>query len=703
MKRAIILVLICTLTALSVHGQSIRVSGNVKTLVAQNVASSNTYVRFTPAHSGAFPELIGHNLIVSDFEDLPVDSERNINGQITGYGRIWPAGTTYQVCVLNNGLKFRCANYLITGGLYPDAFNLNTAQPITSVVTTPNQVARPRIYPYTRTMPSTTWVISHNFNDPNAEVDCSDSTGTTIVRDKIVRTDANDITVYFASAQTGSCNVLSPGLLIIGSESSATTATNQNGPGEISRSVSGNATFTGINVQSLNGIQYADRFSGATADVQINAAIAALPPQGGTVDARGLAGTQTIASTVTLGNAKGQIVTLLMDRGHTYFQCTITSGAPCWQIYPGSSMTAFGPGAGVGSSGLGVVNGAKISNVIKAINNLTNRPLLDNIYIQGNPNATVTDSAANLSCILDGTSVNNLNIGGFPNTTLLKITNTTGCLGLGPANFNNLTLDCTSYPGCLPLVIDGSSIAIGIGSLNFFGGSFTHPGSGGLAIVSLLNDSTGSSIQGVNFYGPQLESHSTSDIGFLCSGCRNVHIDGLIATNDGTHGLDIVRISNATANPGAVNIDNVSNLGGWTNIINNQITSNIYKGAYISHYTYGSNVAPAKQNVWEDSTGVEAVIDLTGGVQNKILNVTGSGKAFKWKLSDQGTCTMSAGTCTAQGFASTYSVAPQCFATWTGTGTLTGQIKVPTTTSTVTPSSSTSTDTAQVNWACFGN
>jgi hypothetical protein len=49
-----------------------------------------------------------------------------------------------------------------------------------------------------------------------------------------------------------------------------------------------------------------------------------------------------------------------------------------------------------------------------------------------------------------------------------------------------------------------------------------------------------------------------------------------------------------------------------------------------------------------------------------------------------------------------YEKPPQCFANWTGAGTLTGILKVPSTTTTVTPASSASTDTAQVNWACFG-
>lgn len=75
----------------------------------------------------------------------------------------------------------------------------------------------------------------------------------------------------------------------------------------------------------------------------------------------------------------------------------------------------------------------------------------------------------------------------------------------------------------------------------------------------------------------------------------------------------------------------------------------------------------------------------------------------RFQIRDMGTCTMAAGTCPAQNLASTYAAAPLCFLTWNGSGTLTGILKAPSTTSQVTPASTVNTDTAQVNWACYGN
>jgi len=75
----------------------------------------------------------------------------------------------------------------------------------------------------------------------------------------------------------------------------------------------------------------------------------------------------------------------------------------------------------------------------------------------------------------------------------------------------------------------------------------------------------------------------------------------------------------------------------------------------------------------------------------------------KLNIQDKGQCTMAAGACSAQTLNNTYSVAPICLATWTGTGALAGAIKIASSTTTVTPTSSNGADTAQVNWICVGN
>ncbi|HEX4541866.1 MAG TPA: hypothetical protein VH114_01770, partial [Candidatus Acidoferrum sp.] len=82
-----------------------------------------------------------------------------------------------------------------------------------------------------------------------------------------------------------------------------------------------------------------------------------------------------------------------------------------------------------------------------------------------------------------------------------------------------------------------------------------------------------------------------------------------------------------------------------------------------------------------------------------VTGVPGVLATTRFKLTDQGQCTMTTGACAAQSLGSTYAVAPACFAISTGGGTLSGFLKVPSTTTTATPTSSVGTDTAVVNWA----
>ncbi|MGA8153358.1 MAG: hypothetical protein WB952_20575 [Terriglobales bacterium] len=73
-------------------------------------------------------------------------------------------------------------------------------------------------------------------------------------------------------------------------------------------------------------MQYAERFSGATADEQINAAIGALNGNGGIVDARVIAGTQMITRTIIIPTN-----TVVELSPSVVYTCTVSSG-PCWKL-----------------------------------------------------------------------------------------------------------------------------------------------------------------------------------------------------------------------------------------------------------------------------------------------------------------------------------------------------------------------------------
>lgn len=102
-----------------------------------------------------------------------------------------------------------------------------------------------------------------------------------------------------------------------------------------------NCTITGGNltVSSLNKVVYADQETGATADVKIAAACAALPSTGGTIDARGFgATTQTLAGVISCGSTT-KPVTFLFDSA-TIFQPNSTT-LTLLSVLPRNTISGF--------------------------------------------------------------------------------------------------------------------------------------------------------------------------------------------------------------------------------------------------------------------------------------------------------------------------------------------------------------------------
>jgi hypothetical protein len=101
-------------------------------------------------------------------------------------------------------------------------------------------------------------------------------------------------------------------------------------------------------VKSLNRIQFADQFPGADACIQIQNAIAALPVNGGEVDARGFLGflTCSVNPFANILNHPGESVHLYLAAGSTF-----TTSAQ-WMIPLGSVVTGGGsvPGGGRGTT-----------------------------------------------------------------------------------------------------------------------------------------------------------------------------------------------------------------------------------------------------------------------------------------------------------------------------------------------------------------
>jgi hypothetical protein len=157
----------------------------------------------------------------------------------------------------------------------------------------------------------------------------------------------------------------------------------------------------------------------------------------------------------------------------------------------------------------------------------------------------------------------------------------------------------------------------------------------------------------------------------------------------GTSTQSVVVNWTAKNTAGAIGYNLYWSNGGGYNRINSTVVSRTAFTYTFTGAAYGGGLGsyPGAGPVQVSASGISAPV---GTFYNSL------------KIGDQGSCTMKAGTCSAQRLSRTYTAAPNCVATWNGTGVLTGLLKVSATTTTVTPASSMATDTAVVNWVCFG-
>lgn len=517
-----------------------------------------------------------------------------------------PAGTFWRVDYFYNGIQQSSASYLVNAA----TFNLDSATPLsTTPLAGPNQLIT-QSYLCSQPTAATTWSCVHNFNDKNVVFEVYDLTGKRIFPDLSTVTDSNTVTFSWVTAQAGSAVIVHAGSIAIATNQPNAILSNPTGAQTIqagqSLTVAATAAFANI-----NNVIFADQQAGATADVKLNNCAAALPAGGGTCDARGFgATTQTIAATVTLSYASKPI-TWLFDRA-TLFQCTITNGTACWNApasTAGFSFVFFGDAQpNVVQKGFSVSNAANISSVF---NIATITFSMIGVQIVGNSLATLSGPAVNIVNALQTSDLRGLASGGFSNTQLLRITQTSG-QAVGPLNIYNPSLDCQGVTGCKPLLIQAVASGGVMAGINFYGGSFTHPGAGGLNIVD-LEGITGNDVAGVNFFGPQLESSNLADIGFLVNNATGIAIHSPVFTASTNAGTTAVRITGA--NTDGVIVTGLDNFGLWTNNIVNVVNSD--------------TIASASQNrtelyVYNTGTRLGAVFD-TAVTHNGTLGLTNAG------------------------------------------------------------------------------
>jgi hypothetical protein len=364
----------------------------------------------------------------------------------------------------------------------------------------------------------------------------------------------------------------------------------------------------GLTANSVNNVQYCDQFAGATADVQINAAVAALT-NGGTIDCRGYGATsQTIAATVTIGQfaPPGKTITALFDRS-TKFTCTMTNNTDCFVQEAGTSVVATGtvalPNAGI--------QGAPTS-VTSALYRMINNPASNLVggYVEGltvtaplatGGGASPSDAICAWQNNLQITKAMNMTCSstGATNVVVVKVFGTSGNAG-GGVLFDNVQFDGEGHAGARPFWAGCANVGSltlitcnGVGSIEIGGtGTIGHPGSG---LPAMDFEGTGSGgvaipVNNIILHGFNVESSHATDIGILAAGVAAINIWGVEGTCGGACGTDLFKITN----PGSGVTDGVwatlDNSGGWTNTVNNTVTSKTFAFATFPrvNYTYSA-------------------------------------------------------------------------------------------------------------------
>jgi hypothetical protein len=398
------------------------------------------------------------------------------------------------------------------------------------------------------------------------------------------------------------------------------TTTNRTGTGNLVLAnaptiVSPNLVTPSLGVattKTLNNVRYCDQFPGTTADAQITAAIADLPAAGGTVDCRGYGATQqTIAAPLIVGSATKQVA-MIIDRA-TQFNVTISNGADAIQLWVESAIVALDMGNVLAVGNFVVTPGANINNLIasypRAGPSITN---IRGITLVGNVAATVTGAMLDLVGVTDKSTVQETIAYNF-NGVGLRIQNAAGGVPVGPLNITNISFNGSGLAGARPVLINSVAGGGVISGVNFFGGSITHPGPGGLAMVD-IQGGAGNAINGVSFYGTQFESINTSDIGININNGLGITGSGLVFTSAGVNGTSCVKISQSGGVSYNLTFDNITNFNSWANTIQDTINTVSLTDPRIAHYTY---LPPTANPSSSYSTAAGLVFGLSNrGLQN---------------------------------------------------------------------------------------
>jgi hypothetical protein len=304
------------------------------------------------------------------------------------------------------------------------------------------------------------------------------------------------------------------------------------------------------------GVYCVTAFSGATADVQIAACLAAAP-NGGICDARGFgASSQTIAACPLVLGGTGSSVGLLINTATTFNITCSNPGGYAFEVYPGSYIR----GDGTATYGFGNAEAnfqATTATLAGIISNWPRVPTgnasamsLQNFALRSNVGSTITEGLISLSGIFSSSTVQNVNTVycGGGGAALYITAPTTGAYFLtSDVTFVNDDFDCggATASGHAIEIKDGGSAA-GVGSINFYGSQAQHSA---LSEVDLNGNGSGQ-CGSIFFMGFHTENASfgTVPANVTINDCHNIVFDNWNTSGATPTAGNIMTVAQATAN-----------------------------------------------------------------------------------------------------------------------------------------------------------
>jgi hypothetical protein len=288
--------------------------------------------------------------------------------------------------------------------------------------------------------------------------------------------------------------------------------------------------FTGtppnLNVNSLNTIVFPDAIPGATADVKFNTAITALRiGGGGIIDARGMQGTQVIASQVDIGDVAGTPIVFIVPANVIYAYRIANPTASVFKLHSNSAFICL-EGSPYNQARIQPLVGS--ANVASVVSMDESGPFVFggiDMYQSNLGGAQVQRAVWEITTVNTKSLFMNVGIQTF-NGIGLWIHNTTGT-SMGDFGFQNLVINGGDTIGSLPLKIETTG-AGGIENIKFTTGAMERQdpsgpiaiinGHGTQTIIQLTFDEV--QFETVATSGPMVSLTDAGQVAFMHPSCR---------------------------------------------------------------------------------------------------------------------------------------------------------------------------------------